>query len=678
MNHVLRSVVRSPGNNATRTQFRHATLALLLLGGSARAVGGWPQVPTPTSSLTELRRQLDAATAPVRRRAFVGGMVRSLTSGEVLWALNAGVCCTPASNQKLLTAAAALERLGPEYRFRTEVRLLGRLGPTGTLAGDLILRGGGDPTLATRDLDALAAAVRQAGVRRVRGRLRADDTRFDRTRLGEGWAWDDESYAYAAQVSALTLDGNVATVHVLPGSRAGMPARVTVEPVPGYLRVRSVCVTAPAGPAPDVSVIRLRARNDVRVEGTIPLGSPPVLESVTVEEPALHAAAVWRALLARHGVRVEGQTVLLGTPGAACLAAAHDSAPLAELLAQMNKPSNNLIAETLLKELGITLATPGTSAAGLSVVRQTAASLGLDPQALRPFDGSGLSRMDLVSAENLCRLLAAMDARADRAAFIASLPVAAADGTLRSRMGGTPAAGNLRAKTGSLSHVSALSGYVTTADGERLAFALLTNNDPGPSRGPDGPKAMEDAVCGLLAAFRRSPEAASKIEGEQRDVVPLGPAEAAIEGDRRLVLGEDEEVHLGYAKRPEGSQDPIEKLPAQALPLSFGVDRQVVEEATPSVRSAQNSADKGRLLPEAETGGRIAREELPELRERVAGPAHAQAWRLLPQGHRGREVRVAQGPDHSGRRRRVAHRLALSPRSRRVSAPRGRRVRDGG
>jgi D-alanyl-D-alanine carboxypeptidase/D-alanyl-D-alanine-endopeptidase (penicillin-binding protein 4) len=672
MNHVLRSVVRSPGNNATRTQFRHATLALLLLGGTARAAGGWPQVPTPTSSLTELRRQLDAATAPVRRRAFVGGMVRSLTSGEVLWALNAGVCCTPASNQKLLTTAAALDRLGPEYRFRTEVRLLGRLGPAGTLAGDLILRGGGDPTLATRDLDALAAAVREAGVRRVRGRLRADDTRFDRTRLGEGWAWDDESYAYAAQVSALTLDGNVATVRVLPGSRAGMPARVTVEPVPGYLRVRSVCVTAPAGSAPDVSVIRLRARNEVRVEGGIPLGSAPVLESVTVEEPALHAAAVWRELLARHGVRVEGETVLLGTPGPARLAAEHDSAPLAELLAQMNKPSNNLIAETLLKELGTTVAMPGTSAAGLTVVRQTAAGLGLDLAALRPFDGSGLSRMDLVSAENLCRLLAAMAAQADRAAFIASLPVAAVDGTLRSRMAGTPAAGNLRAKTGTLSHVSALSGYVTTADGERLAFALLTNNDPGSSRRADGPKAMEDAVGELLAVFRRSPGAASEIQRKQYDIVPFGPAKSPIKGDRLFVLSEDEEVDLRYPKRPEDSELPIEELSAQRLPLAFGMDRQMVDEAAPPVRPAQHGTDEAIPFPKAEAGGRIAREQLPERRQRVARPAQSEAWRLLPERLRGREVDVAQRPDHGWQGRWGVHAARLSPPARRMSAPRRR------
>jgi D-Ala-D-Ala carboxypeptidase 3 (S13) family len=200
---------------------------------------------------------------------------------------------------------------------------------------------------------------------------------------------------------------------------------------------------------------------------------------------------------------VDGQTALLGTPGAARLLAAHDSPPLAELIARMNKPSDNLIAETLLKELGATVELPGTSAAGLAVVRQTAARLGLDPDALRPYDGSGLSRMDLVSVENLCHLLAAMDAHPQRDAFIASLPVAAVDGTLRNRFAGTPAAGNLRAKTGTLSHVSALSGYVTTADGERLAFALITNNDPGPLRRPDGPRPMEDTIGALLATFHR-------------------------------------------------------------------------------------------------------------------------------------------------------------------------------
>lgn len=456
-----------------------------------------PAAPPPDASLAAL-------TVPVRTRALVGAKVVSLTKGDTLWELNPGLCLVPASNQKLLTAAAALERLGPDFRFRTEVLALGTQRTDGTLDGDLILRGGGDALLTASELESLAAAVDATGIRRVRGRLRADDTRYAREPLGEGWSWDDEPYAYAAQVSALSLDGNVVTVEVSPGERPGMPARVVVTPAAGYVTLRSRCRTSPAELDAMITVSRERGRNAVLVTGEIPVGSEPVRRRVTVETPALYAAAVFRRLLARRGIRVEGEAALLGTPQAARLVAYRDSPPLAEILARMNKASDNLVAETLLRELGRTTTRPGSSAAGLAVVAEVARDLGLDPVALRVADGSGLSRLNLVSAENLCRLLVAMARHRHGDVFAASLPVAGVDGTLRGRMVDTAAAGNARAKTGTLSHVSALSGYVTTANGERLAFALVTNNDPGPAMRPDGPKRTEDAVVAQLAALARA------------------------------------------------------------------------------------------------------------------------------------------------------------------------------
>jgi D-alanyl-D-alanine carboxypeptidase/D-alanyl-D-alanine-endopeptidase (penicillin-binding protein 4) len=471
----------------------------LILAGILLFLPRWAE----GSTVATLRDQLEAAIAPVARRAVVGAAVVSLDRKETLWERNPYTCSVPASNQKLLTAAAALDRLGPNARLRTEALALGPVRPDGTLDGDLILRGGGDPLLTTADLQELAAAVRSSGVRRVRGLLRADDSRYAREPLGEGWSWDDEPYGYAAQVGALTVDGNVAEIAVTPGARPGLPARVRVTPAPGYLSVEVACRTVPAGRAVEVAVTRERARNQARVMGSIPLDSPSVLRRVTVEEPALHAATAWRQILAHEGVAVNGGTRHLSTPPAARVLAWHDSPPLAEIVAQMNKVSDNLVAETLLRELGRSPGTPGSTAGGLRVVREVAGRLGCGESSLVPVDGSGLSRQNLVTPADLCRLLAAMDTHPAREAFLSSLPIAGRDGTLRARMTEGLAAGNARAKTGSLAHVSALSGYVTTADGERLAFSLVINNDPGPSSRPDGPKRTEDAVVQILAGFRR-------------------------------------------------------------------------------------------------------------------------------------------------------------------------------
>jgi D-alanyl-D-alanine carboxypeptidase/D-alanyl-D-alanine-endopeptidase (penicillin-binding protein 4) len=316
MHHPITSALRPP-RSIHRSPIRAAALAFLLLTGAAPP--GWPS--------DALRADLDAATAPLRQRALFGAKVVSLDRGETLWEQNAAVCVVPASNQKLLTSAAALDRLGTDYRFRTEVLTLGRLQADGTLAGDLILRGGGDPLLATADLEALAAAVRRAGVRRVGGLLRADDTRYAREPLGVGWSWENEPYAFSAQASALSLDGNAVEIEVSPGARAGLPARLRVTPSSGALKVRAACRTLPAGAAAEVDVTRERGRNEVTVRGGVPLGASLLTRRVTMETPALHAAAVWRKLLARQGVSIVGETRLLGTPAAARLLAAHDSPP---------------------------------------------------------------------------------------------------------------------------------------------------------------------------------------------------------------------------------------------------------------------------------------------------------------------------------------------------------------
>jgi D-alanyl-D-alanine carboxypeptidase/D-alanyl-D-alanine-endopeptidase (penicillin-binding protein 4) len=452
------------------------------------------------ADVAALNATIDAATADARRYAFVSILVRSLTRGDTLYRRDSERVFVPASNQKLLTSATALDRLGSDYRFVTRVLTLGERSADGTLHGDLILQGGGNPILATADLKRLARQVAESGIRHITGALRADESRFDARRLGRGWAAGDEPYYYSAQISALSLNRNTITVRIAPGTKRGSPANVSLEPTTAYVRVRARCTTGAPGSQSAVALDRVRARNEIQVTGSVPLGGVVVTDSVTVENPALYAAWVFRDALREAGVTLDGPVVWLSAPRAARPLVAHDSPPLAEIVALLNKPSDNMIAEMLLKAIGAERRGSGTAAAGAAEVASFLREAGVDAGPLVISDGSGLSRMNLVSPETLCALLEYMNRHRDADVFRRSLPIAAIDGTLRRRMLNSTAANNARAKTGTLTHVSALSGYVTARNGETLVFSIMTNNHPA---GTAPAKEMENAVCRALAEFSR-------------------------------------------------------------------------------------------------------------------------------------------------------------------------------
>ncbi|WP_169515779.1 D-alanyl-D-alanine carboxypeptidase/D-alanyl-D-alanine endopeptidase [Amycolatopsis nigrescens] len=477
------------------------TVLLLLLAGLLAGPAGAPTAQGGDS----LGRDLDTILAdPSLAGADVGVVVRAASTGEVLYTRQSDRRRQPASNTKLLTAATALDVLGPGYRFHTGVAGTGRrLGSV--LTGDLHLRGGGDPTMLAADYDKLAATVAATGVRVVRGGLIADDTFFDRTRLGLGWAWDDEPYYYSAQTSALTIapdtdyDAGSVIVRVRPGTPGG-PARVEFDPPSGYLRAVNTATTGPAGGAASVTVDREHGDNTFTVSGSIPAGADPAEEYMAVWEPSLLAAAVFRDALAKYGVRVLGGTTAGGTPQQAEVLAGRDSMPLGELLTPFMKLSNNMHGEALVKAAGRAAGADGTWPDGLSALDKALPGLGIDPAAMSTVDGSGLSRMDQVAPDQLSALLLAARGKPWFDRFYASLPVAGvADpmigGTLRNRMRGTAAEGKVHAKTGSLTGVSALSGYVTAADGTELVFAMVANQTLRSSR------PLEDAVAVRLAQY---------------------------------------------------------------------------------------------------------------------------------------------------------------------------------
>ena len=456
-----------------------------------------------SANASALGQDLDSLLAnPELVGAQAGLVVRNADTGDTLYSRLGDSLLVPASNEKLVTSAAALDLLGPDYSFDTIVRPAGPVAG-GTLTGDLYLKGFGDPTITPADYQAMATKVKQAGITSVTGHLVADDTYYDSTRLGPAWGWDDEPYFYDAQVSALTIspdnsgDAGSVNVTITPGTQ-GQPATVTMTPPNTYVTIQN---TATTGPSTGLSVNRVHGTNTITVSGTIAAGGAATTEQMSVDNPTAFAASVFRKALSDAGVSVTGTTTFQKMPTGLSTVASHTSATIGQLMAPFLKQSNNMIAETLTKAAGVERLGSGSFASGVNALTTKLNALGIDPDKYNQFDGSGLSRMDIVSPAQITQLLINAKSRPWFQTWYDALPVAgnadpAVGGTLAGRMGGTAAANNLHAKTGSMTGVSALSGYVTAADGEKLVFSLVSNNFV-----PATVKDVEDAVAVRLAQY---------------------------------------------------------------------------------------------------------------------------------------------------------------------------------
>ncbi|WP_413757481.1 D-alanyl-D-alanine carboxypeptidase/D-alanyl-D-alanine-endopeptidase [Streptomyces sp. MMBL 11-3] len=496
---------------------RHRARAWAVVLGMLVAGLGWSAPAGADQEAGGLPEALDTLLGDSRMEGGAAGVVvADAASGDVLYQRAPTSRLMPASNTKLPTSAAAMEILGPGHTFTTDVLTTGRRHGS-VLTGDLYLRGTGDPTALAGDYDGLAARVADSGVTRVDGRLLADDTRFDRSRLGRAWAADDESAYYSAQISALSVapdtdyDTGSVIVQVAPGTAAGDAPRVTVTPPTTYVDVDVRATTVAAGGANDLSVEREHGGNTIVVTGTTPVGGSGAQEWVSVWEPTGYAAAVFRAALTAHGVKVTGATRLgRATPAAARRLASHTSMPLKDLLVPFMKLSNNMHAEILTKAMGHEVSGEGSWSAGLAAVGGYLKGIGVDTGKLRQVDGSGLSRMNNLTAGQFAKLLLAVRSEPWYADWYRSLPVACAPdrfvgGTLRTRMCGTPAALNAVGKTGSLTGASALSGYVKDADGRELVYSIVLNNYLAASVKP-----LEDAIVVTLA--RSTAEGTAAVE----------------------------------------------------------------------------------------------------------------------------------------------------------------------
>jgi D-alanyl-D-alanine carboxypeptidase/D-alanyl-D-alanine-endopeptidase (penicillin-binding protein 4) len=512
-----------------------------------------PAVPA-TRTLEVLRARIsDVLARPELAPAHFSIKVVSLDTGVLVFEQDAAKMMTPASNMKLYTVATALDRLGPDFRFVTSVYANAKPDEKGRIKGDLVIYGRGDPSFATRfagggdyfkGIEELAAHIVAAGVKRVDGNLVGDESYFTGSSLGAGWEWDDLQWYYGAPVSALTINDNAVDIFVKPGASEGASAVVTAGPAfTGFplvfggatdeqtlsrdaspLAIVNRVVTSARGARRDINVERPLGQAYVEVSGTIPVGDAGWTDSITTPRPALMFAAMLRAALERQGVQIRGRTQSLDAHGREVLKlpfdasrlveiARRESPPFSEVATQTLKPSQNLYTELILRTLGKQVPQPpaaqpqpqptpdrrSSAELGSAAVRQFLREAGVrDVDHISLVDGSGLARQDLVSAESTVELLTFMSRHRYAQVFYNALPIAGVDGTLRGRMKGTPAAGNLRAKTGTLSNVSSVSGYVTTAAGEHLVFSMMVNHytDEHTSR-----TNLMDQIGVLLASF---------------------------------------------------------------------------------------------------------------------------------------------------------------------------------
>jgi D-alanyl-D-alanine carboxypeptidase/D-alanyl-D-alanine-endopeptidase (penicillin-binding protein 4) len=473
-----------------------------LLVGLSLLLGGCASVSHPATPAT-----LDQLLAdPALRGATVSLTVRDVRSGDTLYQHNPSTRLVPASNLKLLTTAAAMDVLGPQYRFATQLLSDGsRQGDR--LTGNLYLRGLGDPTIQYADYQALAAQLASQGVRQVQGDLVFDDTWFDAERLGVDWSHDDESTYYGAQISALTVapnadfDAGSVLVTATAPMRAGLPVTVEIYPPTDYLQLSN---RALSGPGNTYGVNRRHGTNLLQLSGAVAPGTQSA-QLVSVWEPTQLVANLFEQALARQGIQVMGRRVIGGaSPATAKVLAEHRSAPLQALITPLLKLSNNTMSEALLKAMGRQTANSGTAAAGVAAVAGFLKRQGLDTRTLSQVDGSGLSRRNLLSSYTLTDLLLAANKQPWFDAWYNALPIAGNNdrmtgGSLRYRLRATAAENNLHGKTGSMSGVSSLSGYLTDAQGRRLVFAMISNNYLGDTASIH---ALENRLAVALAQWR--------------------------------------------------------------------------------------------------------------------------------------------------------------------------------
>ena len=459
----------------------------------------------------EIERTIDTSDLT---RARWGVFVTSMKDGRVLVSRNGDKLFTPASNMKVYTTAAALDLLGTDYRWHTSVYADAQPDSGGVINGNLTLFGRGAPDLQTKGIASLADQIYQRGVRQVRGNIVGDESYFRGELYGLGWQWNDLQWYFGAEPSALTVDENNFDLTITPAKKVGDSATLTLNRAANYVHLSNHTTTADRGAMTTIGINRGLSDDEVLVWGDFPAGGRAFGAALSMPKPSLWAATLFKQALIARGIKVEGEARSRDSRAAdgdrfdlqkAFEIGQENSAALSEIVRHTNKESDNLYAELILrtlgKERGASAPDPdahknrqrGDDEAGLAVVKSWLDHNGARSDDLAIRDGSGLSRLDLVTPEATARLLIAISMTNSASAFRDSLPIAGRDGTLKGRL--SREAGRVFAKTGTLTYDHSLSGYAVRPDGEVLAFSIFCNDASGPAN----PVRTIDQIAGLIA-----------------------------------------------------------------------------------------------------------------------------------------------------------------------------------
>lgn len=460
-------------------------------------------------ALEQFQNAVDSALAKSCPKGLrMGAKFYSLDRQQVIYSRNSDTLFTPASNMKMFTSAMALKKVGPDYRFHTRLYSNGKIKGT-VLKGDLYIKGFGDPSLVTEQMWILVNELKNLPITKVEGNIIADNSYFD----GQGKLKTWKSYrgpeAYLAPTGALSFNFNTVTVYVEAGKNRGDKARVVVDPDIAYFHVRNRAVTTKNRRSRRKLIVTRLGRKDhdlIIVKGRLPRGVARKKFFLNVTDPQWYTALAFKRFLNQAGVEVTGKVKRGLVPQYSKVLVDHKSPPLAEILRGLNKFSNNFVAEQILKTLGAQfLGEPGTTENGVLLLQDYMLELGYTPDQYRMVDGSGLSKTNLVTPDQVVALLEdAYDDLSIFPEFISALGVMGLDGSVIDRMHHSKAAQKIRVKTGTLNHVSALSGYYQSHEGERFAFSILLN-DVKCSNG----KAMklQDKIMEIALKFQRDENA---------------------------------------------------------------------------------------------------------------------------------------------------------------------------
>lgn len=472
-----------------------------------------PEPASPSDPVASLAREVAARFAdPDFAHAHWGVLIQSLDTGRVWYEQNANRLFMPASNEKIPTTAAALLSLGPDFRFDTYVCRDGEIRGE-TLQGNLVVFGNGDPTLYTRFLEdprdvfrRWAGELKEMGITRIAGDVIGDDNTFDDEHLGYGWAHDGLSSWYSAEVGPLQFNENYVDFTITPPASMGGEAVIEGNVPSAFYQIVNDLEVVPAG-VNSASFRRPQGSNTITVTGTAVAGSRPFVRTASITNPTLFYVTVLAEVLREEGIAIDGEArdcdAIAGWEHSARdlpVLCHHESPPLAEIIAVLMKRSQNMYAETMVRTMGWLATGLGSFEAGRTEVERVLADLGVGPGTYAFMDGSGLSRYNYLSPRQIVDILRGMRRTPVWEPWINSFPIAGVDGTIARRMTGTPAQGNCRAKTGTISNVRALSGYVSTADGEQLVFSFIVNGYILPTRSAES---IQDDVVVMLASFDR-------------------------------------------------------------------------------------------------------------------------------------------------------------------------------